>query len=169
MVYGVKLPSSAAVRSSRRDAEIHAVRTLVAETFGYEAVLAHDKYGAPYIEGQEVNISISHGAGYALLAVNRNRQIGIDIESHRPALIITAPRFMSAGELKIYGKSPSMILRAWTAKEALFKAAGNPTLTVSEIHLPDLGVSDQVRLGNGCYRMTFIENRNFTIALAEKI
>lgn len=168
VVHGRILPAVSS-RGLRRDSERDAVRRLVSEVFGSDAVLEHDEFGAPSIVGFDGSISISHGAGYVLLAVNRDAPIGIDIEAYRPSLPYISSRFMTAGELAEYGCSPRMILWAWTAKEALFKAAGNPELTMSSIFMPDEASSNRVELEGAIYNLTFIERTPFTIALAERI
>jgi len=167
-IYGVTLPNVDS-RSDRRAVERSAVRTLFNEAFGQDAKLMHDEHGAPYIKDAEIHISISHGAGYALLAVNHGYPVGVDIEAYRHSLPELAPRFMEGSELATYGSSPTMILKAWTAKEALFKAVGNPSLTVSAIRLPDDASSRDIEVEGGRYRLYFILRESFVIALAEKI
>lgn len=167
-VYGITLPDIGPGRD-RRAVERSAVRTLVDEAFGRDARLMHDEHGAPYIKGVEIYISVSHGAGYALLAVNRDRPVGIDIEAYRRSLPELAPRFMDGSELAAYGSSLTMILKAWTAKEALFKAVGNPLLTVSAIRLPDDVSSGVVEVEGARYSLYFVSREDLVIALVEKI
>lgn len=166
-IYGVALPASGSV-SGRRAAERSAVRSLVEEAFGRDAILEHDAHGAPYVKGADVHVSVSHGAGYALLAVNPDGPVGVDIEAYRRSLPQLAPRFMEGSELAAYGSSSTMILKAWTAKEALFKAVGNPLLTVSAIRLPDDLSSRIVEVEGAQYRLHFIARESFVITLAEK-
>ena len=75
---------------SGRDGERAAVSRLVARAFGSDARLLHAPNGRPYVEGGagggERFISVSHGAGMALLAVNARRRIGIDVEAPRMQL-----------------------------------------------------------------------------------
>ncbi len=166
-IYGIAIPAADSV-SDRRAAERSAVRALVEEAFGRDAVLEHDAHGAPYIKGADVHISVSHGAGYALLAVSHDGPVGVDIEAYRRSLPQLAPRFMEGAELAAYGSSSTTILKAWTAKEALFKAVGNPLLTVSAIRLPDDVSSRIVEVEGAHYRLYFIARESFVIALAEK-
>ncbi len=115
-------------RHEKRDAEIRAVAMLIRKAFGEKETLSHLPSGAPYIAGSGKQISITHGAGYALLAINDSRPIGIDIESPRPTLKRISGRFLGSSELQTYNASSSTLLDAWTAKEAIFKALGIPGL-----------------------------------------
>lgn len=134
-VYAVPLPASIE-RGQRRAAETETVSRLVADVFGPDAVLAHTPAGAPFIEGFDGSISISHGCGAVILAVSRSAVIGIDIEGPRPTLRRVASRFLSPTEFPVYSASDRLLLQAWTSKEAIFKALGIDALTISEIILP---------------------------------
>lgn len=123
-------------RHGKREAERRAVAVMVASLFGAEARYCHTPDGAPYIEGRPEHISVSHGAGLAAIAVSP-RPVGIDVECRRPQLERVAPRFLDADECQRYA-TPDQLLRAWTAKEAAFKAASVSGLVISAIRLPDL-------------------------------
>lgn len=168
VVYGCRLPEPD-FRSSRRKAEVDTVAGIVREVFGAEVRLMHDSDGAPYISGGDVNISVSHGGGYALLAANRLCKIGIDIEMARPALIRTATRFMSEGELVVYGGSIETALIAWTAKEAVFKAMGDAALTVSAIHIPEFCDGEIIEVNGVAIRMHVKSYGQICITLAERL
>ena len=107
-------------RAGRAATERAAVNSLAKSAFGPSTQLAHDP----------------HGAGYALLAIDREHRIGIDCEAFRPQLQRVASKFLSPGELPVHAASPRVLLRAWTIKEAIFKALGDPALTISQISLP---------------------------------
>lgn len=112
-----------------RDAERRAVRRLVEEVFGAGAALKHHPDGRPYVDGFSGQISVSHTSGAALLAVSgAETLIGVDIERDREQLKRVAPKFVN------YSDDGSLsLLQLWTAKEAAFKAAGEPDLTVGAI------------------------------------
>lgn len=117
----------------RAEAERRAVMKLISRRFGPQASLVHDAHGAPSIAGRPEPISISHGAGRAILAVGRRgMSVGIDIECWREQLARVAPRFLTPAERQRIA-TPAALLQAWTAKEAAFKAAGIPGLTMSAI------------------------------------
>lgn len=113
----------------RRDAERNVAGRLIAEAFGPEAVLTHDADGRPIIDGlgdtPAPAISLSHSRSEAVLAVCDSMPVGIDIESWRPALRSTVTKWLSPEEMD-YVKTDAELLRAWTAKEAMFKALPAP-------------------------------------------
>jgi phosphopantetheinyl transferase len=113
------------VSHSRRSNERLAVSSLLAEAFPGTS-LGHHLNGAPYIhEKPEVSISVSHSQSHAALAVATNADaIGIDIEAPRSQLHNVATRFLSPDELAQFSEISDGLLRAWTAKEAIFKCAG---------------------------------------------
>lgn len=127
---------------SRRDCEQAAVRELIAEAFGPDTLLGHTPEGAPFIVGQpDTKISISHSGTVCLLAVGHSPyiNIGVDIESLRPQLLKVAPRFLSVDEKRRADAAPDedsllqLLLKLWTAKEAVYKAALTPGLPLTEI------------------------------------
>lgn len=109
---------------SRRSAEQSAVRTAL-KALGIDAPLAHYPTGAPYLPSYPgLSVSVSHSLTTAAVGISDDRTIGIDIESTRPQLVRVAGRFLSADELAEASSLPDGLLRAWTAKEAIYKAAG---------------------------------------------
>ncbi len=108
---------------SRRDNEQMAVSQLLGEAIP-GASLGHRLNGAPYIHKRpDVFVSVSHSQTHAALAISDNN-VGIDIEAPRQQLTRVANRFMSPDELTAFAKQKDGLLRAWTAKEAVYKCAG---------------------------------------------
>lgn len=124
---------------SRRESERYAAISLIAKALGNRARLDHDEEGRPLVKGCDFEgmISISHCADRCLLAVTREKDvsIGIDTETWREQLLRVAPRFMTPAEVAAYD-SPALLLLAWTTKEAVYKAARTPGLALQEILLP---------------------------------
>lgn len=141
------------VTSPRRRAEIAATYHVISTIFGDQAAIGHDMGGAPYIEGRAEHISISHCADAVVIAVNPRERIGIDIELWRPKLLNVKEKFLTPGELRrIF--SQSELLQAWTVKEAVYKAASVPGLSLTDIHLPVAG-SDVATVDSPICRMAF--------------
>lgn len=113
---------------SRADAEKRTIEGLVAEIFGENTTVGHKASGAPFIPDSDTQISISHSRHFAALACSRLRTVGVDIEEHREQLRRVAPRVLSAEEMEVYSATDNLLLRAWTLKEALYKAALTPGL-----------------------------------------
>lgn len=94
--------------------------------------LARTDKGKPYIEGSELQFSLSHSDNWALLAVTQGRAIGVDLEAHTTrtrSLQAIAERYFDPRETAQLLSLPAAaqrdyFYRLWTLKEALLKAIG---------------------------------------------
>lgn len=121
---------------SRRQAEVEARDKLLIEAVGPDARLIHTPEGAPTLADSNLHISISHSQEYIAIAINAQRHIGIDIESQREQLHRVVRKFLNTEEQAIYN-TPELLLRAWTLKEALYKACLDTRLGfVQDLHIP---------------------------------
>ena len=125
-------------RMPQKRAEAILSRALVRERLGHfmgvapQAIaLSHNSHGKPAIEGADVHFNISHTAGYVLLGVAMDFELGVDIESPRANLEHEdlAQRFFTAGEHAALVATPvenrvNAFFRCWTRKEAILKALG---------------------------------------------
>lgn len=113
---------------SRRESERLAVKKCL-EKLGMPETLEHHSNGAPYIAGHpEISISVSHSARLCAVAAGdmNDGKFGIDIEdAGRPQLAKVSERILSEEELREANILPDGMAKAWTAKEALYKASGN--------------------------------------------
>lgn len=117
-----------------------AVARLIAEHVGPEARVIHDADGAPSLAGLPLHLSISHSHRFAAIALDPEVRIGIDIEEPRlEQLSRVIGKFLTPGERPEW---ESKLLRAWTAKEATFKAAGVSDLTLGRILLTEADVAE---------------------------
>lgn len=151
---------------SRADAERRTVALLLKSALGSDAALAHRESGAPYIAGRDTNITVSHCATHACIAVSDIRPVGVDIEQQRQQLSRVAPRVLSSEELAAYS-SPSLLLRAWTLKEALYKAALTPGLDFRKdiaLPLPPESLAASVA-GRDYAVVAAIETADYTLTL----
>ena len=90
-------------------------------------------YGKPELDlATDLNFNLSHTEGTAVLAVARERRIGVDVERVRENLkpLELAERFFSSAETAWLRSQPttqrfSSFFACWTAKEAYIKACGN--------------------------------------------
>jgi phosphopantetheinyl transferase len=104
--------------------------------------MGHHLNGAPFIhERPELCVSVSHSQSHAVLVISNN-SIGIDIESPRHQLQRVANRVLSADELADFSSLSDGLLRAWTAKEAVYKCAGFSDVDFAkEIHISTDGLA----------------------------
>ena len=148
----------------RQRAERLATEAIFKKRFG-DITIGHDKNGAPYIVGlQDIKISISHCKNFCIAAISKTgRPIGVDIENPRAQLIRVKDRFLTDSEQKklelIINKragnsgntqrsKPTLpdiylgeLLRYWTIKEAVYKAALTPGLGLKEIETDSYGAT----------------------------
>ena len=115
----------------KRERERHAVADLLSGMLGRQMTIGHTSDGAPFIEEcPDLFVSVSHCIDAVAVAVSRQGSVGIDIERPSPRLARVIARVMRDDE-------PACIdpLRAWTAKEAVFKCAGVAGMVLSDIRL----------------------------------
>lgn len=126
--------------TSRREREVKAVGRILPHVFGAGARLLHDSSGAPSIEGFGGYISVSHSFSTAVVAVNHEKPVGVDVECFREQLRRVARRVFSQEELDRFADDAAMLLQGWTLKEALYKCHGVAGLDFrNDIHLLSAG------------------------------
>ena len=137
------------------------LRQALSEKFGiYEDAvrILNDERGAPYVDGENIHVSISHSGDYAVCAIS-DTPVGIDIEKVRPICARVAIGTFSAGEMEYLDTdgnefSDGALVRfyeIWTAKEAYSKLDGSgislkntvdtTTLSVRRVHFDGYVVS----------------------------
>ena len=100
-----------------------------------ELSFSYSQYGKPSLFGEpassELSFNLSHASELALIAVTRDRRIGVDIEFIRPDLASEqiAARFFSPHEVAALRALPQDVqseafFNCWTRKEAYIKAIG---------------------------------------------
>ena len=101
-----------------------------------EIAFEYGPYGKPNLRqdsiGPHLNFNVSHSHGLALMAFSLGRQLGVDVESIRPAVASEeiANRFFSPHEVaELQSLPPSVraegFFLCWTRKEAYVKAIGD--------------------------------------------
>jgi 4'-phosphopantetheinyl transferase len=92
-------------------------------------------HGKPFVPGQTnaagFHFNCSHSADWALIAVARGIELGVDLEQHRPMTDAEdlAKNYFSAAEIsELAGLPPTLkvagFFNGWTRKEAFIKATG---------------------------------------------
>lgn len=88
------------------------------------------EYGKPTLRGRELEFNLSHSEGYAVLAIQPEHPVGVDIEDTRRGVnwASLAPRYFAASEASrvLAAEDPErLFFSTWTAKEAYIKAIGS--------------------------------------------
>lgn len=160
----------------KRQREKAAERLLLSRAFGQPVVLCHDGQGAPFVEGLDVNISITHTTRLVALAVNERQTIGLDAElEDRKQVLRVRDKFLNAEEQAFIADGDQIAhVVAWTAKEAVIKAERNSAIDWTEgIRLEPFAIgADETVLTARCagraYRLTCraMEGHYVTVAVA---
>ena len=152
------------VFATRREAERNAVRECLL-ALGLDDTYSHTSDGRPHLpENNDMDISVSHSRSVAVVAVApiSDGLFGIDIEEiNRPLLQKVAPRILSKEELAgiLHASDITAFARAWTAKEAVFKAARLQGIDFREdirIDPVSFAYADLVR-DSGRFYLTFVD------------
>lgn len=105
-----------------------------------EALLfATNAYGKPFLQSKtKIEFNVSHAGGFALIAVSRDRCVGVDIEwADRPIDVNSMARYVfSPMERQYAQKTQRTFMLRWVAKESALKALG---LGISE-HLQSVSI-----------------------------
>ena len=80
----------------------------------------YDKNGAPHLNHQYSNISISHCNDFYAFILSKSSQVGIDIEKFRPSLLEGKRIYISKNEEGLLIKDEHALL-IWSAKEVGYK------------------------------------------------
>ncbi len=110
-------------KNPRRRIEFLVVQLLLRELLGYQPILRYEVSGRPYLADSKVEISISHTAGYIVVAV-ASEVIGVDVERIGDRAYCVRDRFMNSDEITLlqHATEPQASVLVWSAKESLFKA-----------------------------------------------
>jgi len=114
--------------------------------------------GKPFLgDWPSIRFNLTHSHGRALVAIDKDRDVGIDLERVRPEVdvVALAKRFLSVRDQTFieHGDPADLherFLKAWVAREAVFKAAGTGLtfpLKDDHIELTDDGTAGYLVLG----------------------
>ena len=130
-----------------------AVSRLTRFLLGPDITIDHRPDGRPFVsvtpDFQSPEISISHSRHYAAVAIAPPHcRMGIDIEdtARLSQFSRLASRVLNDKEIEKYSSAPNGLLKAWTLKEAAFKASHlHPVDFLHDIFLPE-AASDIIRI-----------------------
>ncbi|WP_108822947.1 4'-phosphopantetheinyl transferase family protein [Dysgonomonas sp. Marseille-P4361] len=109
------------IKSESRVLEILAARILLKELIGEEKEVYYTNSGKPFLMDKSFHISVSHTKGYVAVAVNKEKEIGLDIEQISEKIKRVQSRIVSDKEYIDPQNEFIHLLLHWSAKEAMFK------------------------------------------------
>jgi phosphopantetheinyl transferase len=114
-------------RMEKRKQEWLSCRVMLERMVGRFVPVLYNGNGAPYVEGEKINISFSHTTGFAAVLIGDDSEnVGIDIEKRSSRVLKVKHKFLSEDELSFIDteKESDHLMICWCAKEALFKMMG---------------------------------------------
>jgi 4'-phosphopantetheinyl transferase len=120
-----------------------------------ELIFHRTSAGKPcLIEELSIRFNLSHSHGRAVIAVARDREVGVDLEKIRPEVDVVslATRFFSVEDRSFIASGDpanrhERFLQAWVAREAVFKAEGKGVrFPLHHDHLEFLSSGREARL-----------------------
>lgn len=109
----------------KRELEKSGIQHLLKLLFVQKPVtLAYTATNKPYLEGENLHISISHSHDKLVILVNKNESTGVDIELLREKVKNIQHKFLNNEELVFADNDPEKLTVLWAAKEAIYKAYG---------------------------------------------
>lgn len=121
-----------------------ALRQLLSELGHEHTELQKDAWGRPYLVNSTVHIGIAHCASFALVAIDEQAPIGVDIQFPSKKLQTVKEKFLNEEETRESGNDLEKICVYWCAKEAIYKAHGGKNLSLKQdIHIHNFTKSNQ--------------------------
>jgi 4'-phosphopantetheinyl transferase len=110
--------------------------------------------GKLHVSSPQVYFNLSHSHEWALIAISRDRDVGVDVEHHRPlhhALFAIADRFFAPVEVEALRALPEdqhhpAFYRIWSRKEAFIKATGQGVSAGLDTFAVSIGTDAEVSL-----------------------
>lgn len=140
-----------------------------------------NSYGKPYVlePVTDLTFNLSHSENYLVLIADKNREIGIDIETahslqkrkYKNLEGIYSGKEFASYERLLPGEKYEMFCRTWVMKEAITKALSfGLTADLGEISLPVEEVSSDAIQSFECYgrvlKIQWIKREDYLIAIA---
>ena len=130
--------------------------------------LRKDERNRPYFDQSDYHISLSHSFPFVAAIISHKKPVGIDLERFGRQVEKIGPRFLSAEEWNRWQDSHSDLTKAWTCKEAIYKAMGVPGLAFQQdIQLPSFANNPfEIRVKDKKITISMEEFEHFACSIA---
>ena len=118
------------------------LKTLLREIDEKYTGIWKDKHRKPHLLNSPMHISISHCFPYATAIIDKNKQVGIDIEQEQEKLTKVKSKYLNKDEISFVGNRLDLLCKYWSAKEAVYKANGMKTVSLRDhimVSFPSFG------------------------------
>lgn len=117
----------------KRKQEWLACRALLKEMLGTYVLIGYDAQRKPYLTGIDTQISMSHSGDYVTVYLSDNSTVGVDIQEMKPSISKGAFYFLNDMEMQWANLEDNLQMHLiWSAKEAVFKYAGDAAIDMKK-------------------------------------
>ncbi len=129
--WGIPLPPQE-IKHPEKRLEYLAVRALIKKLLQEWGVdykgLTKNEHGKPFLKNSNYHVSLSHSFPYVTAILDKEKNVGIDLEHSRDKLLSIAPRMLHDTELTNAAADVTKLCVYWCAKEAMLKVYGKKDL-----------------------------------------
>ena len=90
--------------------------------------LRKNEFGKPFLKEHSHHISLSHSFPYVVAQIDKQQEVGIDLEQPKEKLLVIAHRVFSKDEVNDAANNIVKLCIYWCAKESLYKIYGKRNL-----------------------------------------
>lgn len=133
----------------------------ILQSLGYSSEdLFYDEEGKPFLKSGK-HVSISHSFDMVVVIISEH-PVGVDIEKKREKIMNVAEKFTQWDYRNTSFSAQNVLQKLtmiWSAKEAGFKAHGNPEITINNIMVKDFFPNDtktKIKIEESVYDVSFV-------------
>lgn len=120
-------------KTDRRKQEWLACRALLQQMTGSPPIIRYDINRKPRIQDSSQQLSMSHSGEYASVYLHKTNAVGVDIQQVKPSISKGADYFLNDDEKPRVDLDNNLLLHLiWSAKESVFKYAGDTDLDLKK-------------------------------------
>lgn len=121
------------ILKQKRRQEWLACRVLLKEMLGQYGIIGYDAQRKPHLAGRHTEISMSHSGEFVCVYLREGAPVGTDIQQMKPSISKGAFYFLSDAELQWVNLDDNLQMHLiWSAKESVFKYAGDASLDLKK-------------------------------------
>lgn len=160
------------IKNEKRRKEFLTARILLNHAAGCQVKVNYDANHKPFLEDDNLHISITHSKNYAAVIIHPEFPVGIDLEIRTDRVKEVSKRFLNESEQIFFSKeiNTAKLEIAWSAKETLYKIIGKEvldfaaTLEILPFALNDSGTLHVLHeIGSRIYELQYQQNEQYTL------
>lgn len=110
------------LKNNKKRRQRLAYRVLLKQMLQRDFSLSYGENGKPYLEKEDIHLSVSHSGDYATVILSTTDKVGIDIEKISERMPALASHFLSPTEMQTIDiQNIELLHMYWGTKECLYK------------------------------------------------